>query len=316
RFHGRVSLRKAIALSLNTVTVRLMLELGADYVRRYAESLGIELPKVEDYSFALGSYGVRPVELANAYAVFASGGIYAKPYLIGEVRGADGHVIARTGLSERVLIDMVSADRAAQEGSPGSDRIELKTVAHDRRSFKPTPTDLADLFGFDRIEARRVISPQIAYLTTSLLESVVREGTGMRALALGKPCAGKTGTTNDSRDAWFIGYTPDILCAVWVGFDDARPLGSRETGAKAALPIWLRFMKAATKGKPAKGFPIPPGIVFARVDPETGLLASQDQPDAYVEAFVEGTAPAEFAPGVLPAGLPQDISSLDDLSGL
>jgi len=318
KFHGQVSLRKAIALSLNTVTVRLMLELGADYVRRYAQSLGITLPEVEDYSFALGSYGVRPVELANAYAVFASGGIYAKPYVIREIRGSTGHVIVRTELSEKALIDMTNIEQPTSEETAEPPEVETKAVAHDSVAFKPVPTNLSDLFGFDRIERRRVISPQIAYLTNSLLESVVREGTGMRALALGRPCAGKTGTTNDSRDAWFLGYTPDVLCAVWVGFDDARPLGSRETGAKAALPVWLRFMKEATKNRPAKGFPMPAGISFARIDPKTGLLASQGDPDAYTEMFIEGTVPTEFAPeaSALPYEAPRDLSSLDDLSGL
>ena len=319
RFHGRVSLRKAIALSLNTVTVRLMLELGADYVREYARNLGIELPQVEDYSFALGSYGVRPIELANAYAVFASGGLYAKPYIIKEIRDSSGHVIVRTGLSEEAVVDIVSADAFKPSGGVTQSTSGPKPAAHDTYAFKPKPTNIAEIFGFDIIKKRRVMSPQIAYLTTSLLESVVREGTGMRALALGRPCAGKTGTTNDSRDAWFIGYTPDLLCGVWVGFDDARPLGSRETGAKAALPIWLEFMKAATWGEPVKSFVVPPGIVFARIDPETGLLAPHDDPDAYSECFLEGTVPQEFAaeattaPYGLPEGrppAPEDLSEL------
>ncbi|HBG47861.1 MAG TPA: penicillin-binding protein [Deltaproteobacteria bacterium] len=140
-----------------------------------------------------------------------------------------------------------------------------------------------------------VISPQTAYLMTSLLQSVVESGTGMRARALGRPAAGKTGTTNNLNDAWFVGYTPGLAAGAWMGYDDEKPLGHRETGGKAALPIWLKFMQGAAQKLPARSFPIPDGLEFARVDPYTGLLAGPSTQEAVFEVFKAGTAPTQVS---------------------
>jgi penicillin-binding protein 1A len=144
----------------------------------------------------------------------------------------------------------------------------------------------------------QVLRPEIAYLVTSLMVSVVNEGTAQAAKKLKREIAGKTGTSNSGRDAWFVGYTPDLVAGVWVGYDDMRALGKGEAGGKAALPIWIDFMKAALKGKPARGFAQPPGVVVARIDRRTGLLAAPDAPEADVlsEVFLDGTAPTEVAP--------------------
>ncbi|MCG8558063.1 MAG: PBP1A family penicillin-binding protein [Proteobacteria bacterium] len=142
--------------------------------------------------------------------------------------------------------------------------------------------------------ARSVMSAAEAYLVTSMLTSVVQDGTGAAAKRLGRPVAGKTGTSNDARDAWFIGYTPSIVAGVWVGFDDNRPLGRREGGARSALPIWLDIMKAAAKG-PVVGFPVPAGITTARIDPQSGLLAYAGMKNAIDEVFLAGTVPAQTA---------------------
>lgn len=139
----------------------------------------------------------------------------------------------------------------------------------------------------------QVIGEETAYIMTNLLEGVIRQGTGWRAKNLGRPCAGKTGTTNEYTDAWFVGYTPDLITGVWVGFDEKKPLGKFETGSRAASPIWVSFMKRALKGRPAKAFPIPEGIVFAKIDPETGLLASPGVKNAIFECFKEGTQPTK-----------------------
>jgi penicillin-binding protein 1A len=133
----------------------------------------------------------------------------------------------------------------------------------------------------------QAISPQTAYLMTSLLKSVVEEGTGRRARALKRPCAGKTGTTNDVRDAWFIGFTPDLIAGTWVGFDDEKPLGKHETGAVAASPIWLNFMREALEGTPLKTFSIPEGIVFTKIDPETGKPPTAQSQKIIFECFKE-----------------------------
>jgi penicillin-binding protein 1A len=146
----------------------------------------------------------------------------------------------------------------------------------------------------NEIETEEVISPQTAFLITSMMEDVVKYGTGWRAKALSQPVAGKTGTTNEYRDAWFIGYTLDLVTSVWVGFDDMRPLGPQETGARAAAPIWVSFMKAVSEGE-TEEFSIPEGIVSYPIDPATGLLA-KDESRSIKEYFKVGTEPKQFAP--------------------
>jgi penicillin-binding protein 1A len=140
----------------------------------------------------------------------------------------------------------------------------------------------------------------VAYVVVSLMRSVIQEGTGAAAAArLRRPAAGKTGTSNGVRDAWFVGFTPDLLAAVWVGFDDQRKLGRGEAGAKTALPIWIDFMTKAVAGQPIRDFPQPPGVVVQRIDRATGLLPPAGKEvgaDSFDEVFLEGTAPTESAP--------------------
>jgi penicillin-binding protein 1A len=142
---------------------------------------------------------------------------------------------------------------------------------------------------------RRVMSAAEAYLTTSLMRSVVQVGTARRASSMGRPLAGKTGTTNDAKDAWFVGFSTDIVTSVWVGYDDANPLGWGEEGAVTALPGWMQFMKAAEKGRPPTEFARPGDIVVARIDPATGELAYEGEQDAVEEEFLDGTVPTEMA---------------------
>jgi penicillin-binding protein 1A len=144
------------------------------------------------------------------------------------------------------------------------------------------------------------MSAEEAYLITSLLESVVKTGSGRAALAVGHPVAGKTGTTNDVKDAWFVGYSTELSVAVWVGFDDGLPLGDRESGTRTALPAFVDFMTAAHEGRPRTEFPRPPGIVLASVDPETGLLPRPGQTNTIVEEFLDGTVPEAAAPEPAP----------------
>jgi penicillin-binding protein 1A len=150
---------------------------------------------------------------------------------------------------------------------------------------------------------RQVMSNAEAYLTTSLLKSVIEAGTGQRARRLGRPLAGKTGTTNASKDAWFVGYSPEIVAGVWVGYDDAVSLGASESGATAALPAWIDFMKAAQESKPIVDFARPNDIEVQKIDPASGLLADFDQPNAIDEVFLQGTAPTERAV-IQDAGVP------------
>ena len=145
----------------------------------------------------------------------------------------------------------------------------------------------------NRAEEEEVLSPQTAYLITDLLEGVIKNGTGYNAKALGRPAAGKTGTTNDFSDAWFIGYTPDLVAGVWVGYDDRSPLGERESGGVIACPVWTRFMQEATKDKPELDFPVPDNIVFVRIDTKTGhhTVACDDDDIGYTRSHVAALSP-------------------------
>ena len=146
------------------------------------------------------------------------------------------------------------------------------------------------------VDATEVMSAQTAYLITSMLEGVVQNGTGKSVKVLNRPVAGKTGTTDDQHDAWFVGYTPDLLTTVWVGYDDHRTLGSSGTGGRVAAPLWLDFMKSALEQRPVADFPMPSGIECTHIDAETGLRARADNLQAYLECFRHGTAPRTFTP--------------------
>ncbi|SMC23699.1 penicillin-binding protein 1A [Desulfacinum hydrothermale DSM 13146] len=247
KFWGPLLLRDALIHSRNVVTIKLLQQVGIEYVVDYAHRLGIRSPLTPTLSLALGASGVSLWELLTAYSAFANQGVRSEPYLVEAVYDRDGRLL--------------------EEHAP-------------------------------RQEA--VISPQTAFLVTHILQGVIQEGTGRRVRRLGRPAAGKTGTTNDLKDAWFIGYTPSTLAGAWVGHDDHRlSLGRRETGGRAAAPIWLYFMEAWLKGKPVKNFSVPPGIVFAKVQPKAHF--SKKAPKPVYMAFKEGTVPqrTEAAPSQL-----------------
>jgi penicillin-binding protein 1A len=167
-------------------------------------------------------------------------------------------------------------------------------------------------FSGTRPRFERVMKPGTAYLVTNMMETVVRHGTGRRAADLGRPVAAKTGTTNDTRDAWFIGFTPDLLAGVWIGFDSERSLGQRETGGHAAAPIWTDFMKKALADRPVVDFSVPQGITFTQVDRATGLRAVAGR-EADLEVFVKGSEPTQYATppeeelGIDEAAVPEDM---------
>ncbi len=258
KFYGPTSFRQALAHSRNVVTIKILEDIGVNYVAAYGKKLGIKTPLTRDLTLALGSTAVTPIEMLNAYTVFANGGVRVSPSYINKI-------VDRTG---RILESIDPADFASG-------------IEADQRMIRKPP--------------RRVISPETAYLITNILESVVREGTGWRAKALGRPSAGKTGTTNDLKDAWYIGYIPQLACVSWVGYDQERPLGRSETGSRAAAPAWVAFMKEAIKQFPARDFTVPDDIEFYPIDVKSGKLLADDDPEARIEAFAPGTAPTEFA---------------------
>jgi penicillin-binding protein 1A len=267
KFYGPTTLRTALTNSRNVVTIKVARDIGIPYVIQYAQRLGIESPLAADLSLALGSSAVIPMELVRAYAVFASRGHLINPIFIKQVTDRSGKVLEETKPLP------LAADLGKQAGT---------IVEEDLKSGKAGMCP-------------QVISEQSAYLITSLLQGVVQEGTGWRAKSLGRPCAGKTGTTNEETDAWFVGYTPDLISGVWVGFDESKPLGRFETGSRAASPIWVSYMQKAMAGRPVRNFPIPAGIVFVKIDPKTGLLALPGAKDSLFECFKEGTQPTQYS---------------------
>jgi penicillin-binding protein 1A len=262
KFYGPTTLRKALAKSRNVITVKIVQDIGIPYVIQYARKLGIESLLNEDLSMALGSSSVSLLELTKAYGIFGNQGRRIEPIFIKKITDKEGNIL--------------------EEKLPSPKRVS------------PHEGDGSGVEGGGK-SPEQVVSPETAYIITNLLEGVVRNGTGWRAKALGRPCAGKTGTTDDYSDAWFMGYTPDLITGVWVGFDQEKPLGKDETGSRAACPIWLDYMKTVLEGKPIKHFPVTPGIVFAKIDPETGLLASPSSRNTVFECFKEGTAPTRHS---------------------
>lgn len=240
-YQGDVTLRNALAQSLNVPTVRLMSKIGIEETIRYARMLGIKSPLKAVFPLALGSSDVTLLELTSAYSVFANGGIRLEPVAILLITDSNGRV----------------------------------------------------LYSNDSLPAQ-AMKPETAYIITNLLKGVIERGTGGKARELGRPVAGKTGTTNDYRDAWFIGYTPSLVAGVWVGYDDQRSLGPKATGSRAALPVWLDFMKQAHQNQDPVDFSIPNGILFRNIDPRTGLLSTEQCKQSLREAFLPGTEPHKF----------------------
>jgi penicillin-binding protein 1A len=275
KFYGPISMRRALAKSVNNATVHLFRDVGVDYVIDYARRFGIESPLSRDLSLALGSSEVTLLELTRAYAIYPNGGKRVIPRYITRVTDASGEVLLEdVPLGEAP--PPVLKPLANGNGDGSDDAIEPYPDG------EILPTD-------------RVVSEAEAFLMTDLLKAVVSEGTGRGAYQLGGYLAGKTGTTNEQADAWFMGFSSEVTAGVWVGHDERRALGFGETGAGAALPIWRDYMREAIRHYPVRDFDAPAGIVSVRVDPDTGLLASASNPKAYFQPFLEGTEPTERA---------------------
>ena len=261
-FMGPITFRNALAHSRNVVTVKILEDIGVGYVLKIIKKLGIESPVKRDLSIALGTSGVSMLELTSGFGVFANGGERIKPIFIKKIVTMKGEVL------EENYPYVEPEEKEEEEETP-----ELPSLV------QPEP----------------VISPQNAFVMTHLLEGVVQHGTGQRAKVLGRPVAGKTGTSSDYADAWFIGYTPSLLTGVWVGFDDKTSLGKGETGSRTALPIWISYMGQALKNKPQENFAVPSGITLMRVNIETGLPSNGNSQETIMEAFVDSSIPGEKA---------------------
>ena len=299
QFGGPTRLREALYRSRNLVSIRVLRAMGTgpsiDYITRFGFSKR-DLPN--NLTLALGTVQVTPLELSAAYATFANGGYRVLPYYIDRIENAAGEIVYRA--KPRVVCKdcELAVDLGDFVGSgAGADRLNEADSLRGGRGALP-PEQIAE----------RVISPQNAYLMTDMMMDVIRRGTGRRALALGRnDIAGKTGTTNENKDTWFNGFTPNLVANVWVGFDQERSLGETEEGAKTALPIWMQFMREALRGVPEAKRAMPDGLVTLRISPETGMLASGENPDAILETFMtehlpEGSAPGDEGPSNAGAG--------------
>ncbi len=289
-FYGPITLREALARSINNATVHLFRDVGIDFVIEYVRRLGIESPLNRDLSLALGSSGLSLLELTRAYAVFDEGGRRVVPTFIRRVTDRDGMI-----LLENVELG-ASGDAAVEPDAMDADFLDVAATAEEEDEAIPvdpaTPID-AEF----QPDPDQLISPEQAYLVVSLLRAVVEDpkGTGHRLRVLRRPVAGKTGTTNDQADAWFMGFSPEVVTGVWVGHDETRFLGYGETGSRAAAPIWVDYMSTALKGRPARDFPVPELIEFARIDRKTGLLAGENTESTVFQPFLQGTVPTEMA---------------------
>lgn len=199
-------------------------------------------------------------------------------------------------LAQDLTLALGSSSVTLQELTTAYGAIADGGVRHDPLTILSVRDRSGRVLEENAPSATNVLGRDSAHVLTSMLQTVVSDGTGWKVKELGRPVAGKTGTTNDYVDAWFMGFTPDLVTGVWVGLDRRESLGWHETGSRAAIPIWLGFMTEAVAGRPVAVFPVPPEVVFAKVDPERGALASAETPDAVVEVFREGTVPTGVAP--------------------
>jgi len=283
RFYGPVRLREALVHSQNLVSVRLMRAITLDYARNYVTRFGFDKSQLpDDLTLALGTAELSPLQVAIGYSTFANGGFKVSSYYIDRVEDAAGKVLQQADPA-------LACPQCGRTGAPFQSKAE--------RGTRPGLTDEAPHDGKTLIPGKnlapRILSPQIAYLLADMMADVIKRGTGQRARTLNRDdIAGKTGTTSDFHDAWFSGFNADIVTTVWTGFDADRSLGGNDDqAARVAVPTWTYFMHQALAGTARHPVPVPEGIVSVRISPQTGLLASSDNPNGIMEKFIEGNLP-------------------------
>ncbi len=317
KFFGPTPLRKALYKSRNLVSIRLLRSIGVGNVVDEMHRFGFEPSKLpRDLSLALGSHAVTPSEIATGYATFANGGYKISPHLIDRILDRDSNQIYRA-LPETVCKNC-NATNSNIDNNPEEtpeeklaifENIQQVALA-ETNTAKPTQAIKASqdpqqeeadtnttADEFLPPVAEQVVEGRIIYIMNSILRDVIKKGTAKRAKSLKRSdLAGKTGTTNGPKDAWFSGYNEKIVATAWLGFDNNSNLGRGEYGGSAALPIWINFMKEALKDVAEDSPQQPDGLVMVRIDPETGLRASPQQSNAYFEIFREELQPQKTAP--------------------
>ncbi|MDH3760147.1 MAG: penicillin-binding protein 1A [Gammaproteobacteria bacterium] len=331
KFYGPTRLREALVKSRNLVSIRILQAIGLRYATNYIQRFGFEREQMPyDLSLALGSASFSPLQMARGYAVFSNGGYLIEPYIINRVELGNGDVIyqnqpstvcqgcevedlqalseaeaaaaAQQELEEQQAVDQAAEQEAEQAAEQVAEATALSAEAQPEAAALEVPEGEAVVEPVFKVidevpaprYAPRVISAQNAHIMRSIMREVVQRGTAVRAKALGrKDIAGKTGTTNDQVDAWFSGFNDQVVTTTWVGFDNQRKMGRRETGGRAALPMWIDFMKVALEGRPENLQEQPRGLVTIRIDAETGDRAGLDTQQSLFEIFREENAPRE-----------------------
>lgn len=272
-FLGPIRVREGLYRSRNLVSIRILKDIGMQYARDYISQFGFnqaDLPR--NFSLALGTATLTPLEVTTGWTVFANGGYKIEPYLIERINNRDGKTIF---LANPARTPAETTAHSNDEQLLADSEVEVEVEAP--------------------IEAQRIIDERTAYIMTSMLKDVVKHGTARRALSLNRSdLAGKTGTTNDSKDSWFVGYNSDFVTTVWAGFDQPQSLGRNEYGGTVALPIWIDYMAYALKDKPAHTPKEPAGMMSLRIDTVTGRIAKPGAENTYYEIFKsEDTPPNE-----------------------
>ncbi len=327
KFYGPTRLREALVKSRNLVSIRLLQSTGIRTAIKYISQFGFDPAELSrDLSLALGSATITPYELARGYAVFANGGYLIEPHFIARIEDNQGEVLFRADPlyacePEQCPFKPFPPEPAETEALAAADTA-ITSTAHDSGSIADTAMQSAvsdsdaaapaDEPVMTRYRAApRVVDQRNVYLITSIMQDVIRRGTGQRALQLGRnDLAGKTGTTNDQQDAWFSGFNRDVVTTTWVGFDTPRSMGYKETGALAALPMWVNYMREALKGSDEQIPEQPEGIVSARIDAETGEFTSADNPNALFELFRAENVPEVIEPSANIGGGEMDNGTL------
>ncbi len=284
-FFGPTRLREALYRSRNLVSIRILRSLGVKPTLDYISRFGFDRSRLpNDLSLALGSADITPLELATGYATLANGGFKVQPYWLERIEDRYGEVLFQATPETVCEGCRYQPQLASSLSAQGVEPLDLETLGAPAAEVTVLPL------------ASRIIDAQTAYLINNILQDVIKRGTGRQASVLGRnDLAGKTGTTNDLKDAWFSGFNRELVASVWVGFDQPRTLGRNEFGSRAALPIWIDYMATALEAVPDMALVPPEGIVSVRIDPVTGLLAYPGQKDAVFEVFREQDVPSSSA---------------------
>lgn len=304
KFYGPTRLREALYRSRNLVSIRLLRRMGIDRTLEGLQSFGFDTSDMPlDLSLALGSHALTPLEIARGYAVFANGGYLIEPYILDKVIDRDGNVIYQANpetvcescetddMGNIINKQAESQDIDLQLEQLLTDLAQESLQQDEQNNWDAIIQALQKTNEVETIPAKRVVDSQTAFLIDSMLKDVILRGTGKKAQKLKRSdLAGKTGTTNGPRDAWFSGYSPHLVATAWVGFDDNLLLGRNEYGGSSALPIWIEFMGAALGDKPPIQRPQPNGIVMVKIDAKTGQRVAPNQQGIF-EFFKSGSAP-------------------------